>query len=207
MPAQDPVFLADPDNDIDKKTMINTYLYFNSLIEDCADFSAELTTFLDLIIANLNFRYRKNCQKFCIMLIQKILTKKTISPNNTNAIKAIITFLNNYISSHLPQPDVTIPLEVRNHTNLEQYVKFTSSFIFYCLNNKKISDPITEIDPDANNFFEIYNTFLPYLNTEELKMGVQIGQTGGLKKDNKKIIKKNPIKKDNKKPKEKSKKK
>ena len=195
MSAQDPVFLADPDNDIDKKTMINSYLYFNNKIEDCADFSAELTTFLDLIIANTNFRYRKNCQKLCIMLIQKILTKKTISEENKNAVIGIINFLNKYLG--------TIPDTEPNNANLLQYVKFTSSFIFYCLNNKKINNT----DPDANRFYEIYNSFLPYLNTPELRMGVEIGQTGGLKKNNKTPSIKKDKKKDKKKPKEKSKKK
>jgi hypothetical protein len=190
-----------PDNDIDKKTMINAYLYFNNFIEDCYDFSDKLKSFFDSITTNnINFRYKKNCQKLCIMLIQKILTKKTISNFNKNVVIIIINFLQTYYDKLL----IDQPADIET---FKSNVSFTISFIYYCLNNKKIN--ATDInDADAIRFSEIFSAINHVdLAIPTLQMGVTNPQTGGLKKDNKKIIKKNPIKKDNKKPKEKSKKK
>lgn len=211
-----PTFITDLNdiynNDIDKKTMINAYLYFNNLIEDCSN---ELTNKLSIFLAsytnNLNYMYRKNSQRLLIMLIQKILTKKTISESNKSAVIEIINFLQaKYIDlatkislierSQNPEITITPPGIIDIH---KSYIKFTISFIYYCLNNKKING-----DPDAISFSEIFNAIdQPDLMVDELKMGVTIGQTGGLKKNNKKSIKTPPIKKDNKKSKEKSKKK
>lgn len=200
MSALVPDFMPDPDYDIDKKTMINTYLYFNSLIEDCKELAPELNTFLSSINNNPSFIYRKNCQRLCIMLIQKILTKKTISDFNKDAVIEIITFLQNYYVRL--ESLLTIPIDVET---LKSNVSFTISFIYYCLNNKKINNDSQ--DENANKFHEIFTAITGNLATDILKMGVTGEQTGGTKKKNKTTIKKNPIKKDNKKSKEKSKKK